>query len=788
MKQLLLVFSLILLFLSSAAQESTCNYTLSGVLSDKQTGERLAFATIYVIELQSGVVTDDSGSFSIRNLCNGPFTLKIEHIGCHTLIRKVQINNADVNLKIELDHSAHELGEVEIAAHREEKPTGRTREVMEGLALKKYQGDNLGNMLSNLTGVNVIQTGANIAKPVIHGMHSNRVLLLNNGIRQEGQQWGAEHAPEIDPFIAKKLTVIKGAGTIKYGADAIAGVILVEPGDLPDTTGITGELNLVGALNGRMINSSGLVEGNLKEVPNLKFRIQGTLRRSGNQHTPEYFLSNTGVSEKNYSAALAYGYKNLQSEIFFSHFSTAIGIFTGSHLGNTTDLVQTFTGSAKPINTSFSYKIDRPFQEITHELLKVKTKLTLKNFNTISLVYSRQFNQRFEYDRHGPKNDSLAALDRPEFQYFITTHLLDTEYQLHHHNNFEGSMGISGMLQANTYNGRQFIPNFRNQGIGAYWIESYHKGPWRFEAGLRADHRFLQVFKAENGIVVSPKFNYTNTSASFGANYQLNEKLLISLFSGTAWRPPAVNELFSNGLHHGSATIEIGNSKLKPESNWNNSISASYKSEAFSGELSLYHNSLTGFINLVPSGQTALTIRGAFPSYVYIQQNAIFKGVDASFRAKINSKLSLISQLSIVRATERNTRNYLSQIPSDKLKTGLEREFSLGKLNQRVIVSVNGTYVAQQTRYAEQLVITQENGIQLEIKDFAPPPADYFLLEADITANVKVGKQLVFISISCSNLLNRKYRSYMNRFRYFSDDIGRNIQLKLNIPLTIKKH
>ncbi|MFM9075334.1 MAG: TonB-dependent receptor, partial [Bacteroidota bacterium] len=69
--------------------------------------------------------------------------------------------------------------------------------------------------------------------PVIHGVHSQRILILNHGVRQEGQQWGAEHAPEIDPLIASDIQVIKDASAIRYGVDAIGGVVVVNPPALP---------------------------------------------------------------------------------------------------------------------------------------------------------------------------------------------------------------------------------------------------------------------------------------------------------------------------------------------------------------------------------------------------------------------------------------------------------------------------------------------------------------------------------------------------------------------------
>ncbi len=764
--------------------QANCKLSITGTLTDKQTNENLAFANIYVVEIKSGAVTDENGSFALNNLCAGTYTLKIEHIGCHTLTKKVTLTES-LRLAIQLDHSAHELSEVEVNATRNVTATGQTMSKIEGIALKQRMGENLGNALSNLSGVNVLQTGATVAKPIIHGMHSNRVLILNNGVRQEGQQWGAEHAPEIDPFMAKKITLIKGANAIKYGADAIGGVILVEPGRLPDTAGVTGEVNLAGATNGRMGSASATIEGNISELKNLKFRLQGTAKKAGNMRSPSRFLDNTGLSEKNFSVGLGFDSKKTVNEFFYSRFTTEIGIYTGAHLGNTADLIKSYAGSNTGPEGSFSYNINRPKQQIDHELLKLKSTFQLNNFNRLLVQYSRQYNNRQEYDRHRPKNDSLAALNQPEFQYHITTHLLDVEYQLHHHHHFEGSMGVQGMLQANTYNGRYFIPNFKNRGIGLYWTERYHTGNWQFEAGLRADYRHLQIFKLENQQLISPSYNYRNPSASAGINYQAKEWLTLSVFSGTAWRPPAANELFSNGLHHGSATIEIGNRNLKPESSWNNSFSLSVNREKLKAELSYYHNTLTNFINLVPSGQNSLTIRGAFPSYVYTQQNAIFQGVDAQVEYNVNDQLKIKTQYNRVRARERKTGNYLALIPPDNIKGGAEYRFALPRAGSYLSINLQLNYVCRQTRYPQQQLISLENGTLTTVSDFAPPPADYLLVEPMLTLEYPVSGHQLLVSVGATNLLNKSYRNYLNRFRYFTDEAGSSFQIRVSMPFSV---
>src|ERR1700759_1533250 len=171
-----------------------------------------------------------------------------------------------------------------------------------GRQLEGARGLSWGESLKNIAGVNSLQTGPSISKPVIHGVYSNRILILNNGVRQEGQNWGNDHAPEIDPFIATKLSVIKGPASIRYGSDAIGGVVLVDPKDLRTAPGVGGEVNLVGMTNGRVGAASGMMEGG--SASGLSWRLQGTLKKAGNAQAPTYYLGNTGYNEDDYSATL----------------------------------------------------------------------------------------------------------------------------------------------------------------------------------------------------------------------------------------------------------------------------------------------------------------------------------------------------------------------------------------------------------------------------------------------------------------------------------------------------
>jgi len=183
------------------------------------------------------------------------------------------------------------------------KSLTQTQSVLSGADLDKTRGKSLGEALKSVNGVTGLQSGASIVKPVINGLHSNRILIMNNGVRQEGQQWGSEHAPEIDPFLATQITVIKGASGVRYGSDAMGGVVLLEPPPLRAKPGMGGEVNLVGYSNSHQGVASGFLEGSPAAVPGLGWRLQGTAKKAGATETPRYFLNNTGFEEFNWSAA-----------------------------------------------------------------------------------------------------------------------------------------------------------------------------------------------------------------------------------------------------------------------------------------------------------------------------------------------------------------------------------------------------------------------------------------------------------------------------------------------------
>jgi len=655
---------------------------------------------------------------------------------------------------------------------KEEKRELITQQTSElkGKELDRTRGLSLGESLRSIPGVNSIQTGPSISKPIIHGLHSNRILILNNGVRQESQQWGSEHAPEIDPFIATRISVIKGAASIRYGSDAIGGVILVEPKALPAKPGIKGELNLVGMSNSRLGASSGIIEGAFdKKLTGLTWRLQGTVRRAGNSKTSSYYMENTGFKEENFSSALAYNKERYGAELYFSRFNTSLGIFTGSQVGNIIDLQMALQNSKPATPSYFTYKIDRPYQQVAHDLFKTKLFWKFKEAGKLEFIFARQKNKRYEYDRI-PFNGSTD----PALYLQIITHTTDLSWYHKSTKRISGSMGLNGITQGNVRAFEFLIPNFRNYGAGIFIIEKWKKDRLTIEGGARYDYRWLRAYMLDNNTaqVITPTYQFNNFTGTLGMLYYLRENLTFNSNLGTAWRSPTVNELFSNGVHQGAASYDIGNPNLKSERAYNFNTAVNYTGHKISGEIGFYNNQINNYIYSKPGLQFIHTVRGAFPTFTYTQVNARFRGIDLLASYKIRDSLTFTSKAAMIWAYNQTIHDYLVFAPANRFENSLKYNAgNLGKIKS-IYFNLTNIYVAHQRRVPAN-------------SDYTNPPAAYTLFNADLGFDLPVGKQVLNINFSATNIFNVSYRDYLNRFRYFTNDVGRNFIVRLKIPFSL---
>lgn len=751
----------------SLALEQDCGLTISGKVIDHDTREPLIGATIHVPELDRATVTDAYGNYHFHHLCRNTYTLHITYVGYVSESATLRLGSSTVrNLTMHVD--ARQLGTVEISGSRLSEQA-QAVSTLEGRELEETRGLSLGESLKRLTGVSSLQTGPNVSKPVIHGLFGNRVLIMNNGVRHESQQWGNEHAPEIDPLNAQEMKVVKGAAGVRYGSDAIGGIVLINPKPLPDSSGVSGELNLIGSTNTRMGIVSGMAEGKFRVLP-LSWRLHSSLKKAGSAQTPDYNLKNTGFEEENLAATLGLNRPTYGAALYYSYFHSKNGFLSSAHVGNLTDLTNAIAREQPEETSTFTYAIERPYQDVTHHLLKARGYYKTGEAGELQFTYGLQQNRRREFDRH--RNTG----DRPQLDLDLQTHTTDLVWEHAAIANLSGGIGASTVWQNNTYTSgtRDLLPFFNNFTMGVFLNEKWRRDRLQLEAGVRYDRKGLTVRRLQNRELLKPSYLFHNFSGSFGAMYDLGYHFILSANISYASRAPHAYELFARGLHNSAATFEQGDPNLRSENAVNTVATVNYHSNLWlNGELSLYYNTIDNYIYLQLSPEYALGVAGAYLQGNYRQANARFWGADLSFAYNFTGNLTLDSKTSLVYAINRETNTYLPFITPSQTDNSLRYSFTNGTGGSRrsSYVSVGGTLVKRQRRSD-----AQSNPV-------LPPPAGYFLLHAEVGSVLKVGSRNIHIGLTGSNLLNKAYRDYQNRLRFFTDEIGRTVMLKIRIPL-----
>ncbi|MEP2669965.1 MAG: TonB-dependent receptor [Cyclobacteriaceae bacterium] len=782
--------------------QTRCTGVFSGQILDEQDNPLIG-AAIILNPTSKGMVSDIEGNFELKEICAGSYQVTVQFLGYQEQVFEISINGrAEKIIRLQPDvQTLHEILVEEKVAHLE---TTQNYAVLSGEKLAETAGKTLGESLKEVSGVNSIQAGPGIFKPVIHGVHSQRVLILNHGIRQEGQQWGSEHAPEIDPFIASNIVVVKDASSIKYGTDALGGVVIVNPAELPEMEGIGGTMNLIGQSNGRSGTVSGLLEGGIKNHKGWGWRMQGTGKRSGDFHTPDYSLTNTGIKELNFSGAVGYHDEQKGFEVFVSHFRTDLGILRGVAISNLDDLIAAMEREPPQSTEDFSYDIGEPRQKVSHNLVKVSAHKQNDNGDW-RVQYGFQNNNRQEFDiRRG----ALAGVPSIDLQ--LNTHTVELEWETPHEAINGLCIGVNGMYQNNdNIFGTQripFIPNYRNFSGGVFGVAKFVRNDWVFDVGGRYDYRYYNAkgFDFKNASY-NESLTFGNVSVTTGATKQIDPNQTLAINLSSSWRPPHVAELYSLGTHQSAAAIEYGlllndsTNEVMDIDNVPFSIERALKGVStykrqwrnFQLELSGFANYIFNYIYLKPTGITQ-NLRGTYPYFRYTQTDAFFVGADLMAVWNLTRQVKVTPQVSLIRASDVTNNDKLVFIPSNKYDLTIRFEEPNQYKIKRFFIESRVKYVARQGRAPRVITPRQiqeaaEQNIDLftndnTIFDFMEAPDGYALLNLSTGFSINREKVRYDIRLAAENVLNTSYREYTNRFRYYADDLGRNflISLKCN--------
>lgn len=774
-KILFLIYLFVLPELSTGQAE--CYVDFSGqVLSE---GEHLpvAFATVYIPEIEDGVQTNEEGFFSIKIPCHHKYEVIISQVEYQETSTYISVEIEDYDEVFYLKSKENILSAVSVHSHkREEVLLSNVESVLSTRELRKLKGKSLSESVSTLPGVYNIKTGPGINKPMIHGLYGSRVQIVNNEVAQMGQQWGVDHAPEIDPFVASRITIVKGASSVKYGPRAIGGALLLEPEPLVPDSALHGSLDLVGFTNGRGGIGSAMLSGSflLNEEESINWRIQSSAKKSGDQHAANYNLTNTGSEELNFSAAANYIKDDLQADLFYSRFSTEIGILRGAHIGNVDNFFEAFDKRPPFFTEDFSYEINNPKQNVVHHLLKAKVHLDRSDYGDFDFIYAYQQNSRQEFDiRRGGRSDR-ASVDLQ-----LDSHV--AKLLFHHEpiwNNLSGEIGLDYEYQNNKNvpgtGTTPLIPNYSSFQAGAFVNESWTKESWNLEAGLRFDAIAIDVLKFnEEDNLINPTHQYNMFSGIVGGGYDISDDLKYKSNISWSQRAPSINELYSQGLHHSVAAIEEGDNNLAPETSlkWLHSIQYDFK-EKLQLKLDAYASRIQNYIYLQPE-EPRLTIRGAFPVYQYKQTLADIYGIDIIGSYEFFHHFTLNSKASIIRGNDISNELPLIFMPADRWENTLNWRLSNKLGFKEIDLSLSGLKVFEQFRAPVTETEAYERGT-------VPVPEGYFITNFSLDTTRKLENAQLNVGLSIYNLMNADYTDYLNRLRFYAAEPGRNFELRIN--------
>ncbi len=788
-------------FVGFGQKVESCEYQMSGVVLDLETQAPLSFVNVQIKGTSIGTITNNEGKFEFQGLCNKEFDLEFSYIGYKRLTHHHDFHHPF--MEILLAPEKYQLEGVVVEAVASENDIQTLGSIKLGQeAIQAASSKSLGDVLSQISGVSTLKTGQNVVKPIIHGLHSNRVLIMNNGIRHEFQNWGEDHAPEIDPSSADNIELVKGAATVRFGPSALGGVVLINPPDMDLSTPLRGNINLTGQSNGR----AGVADVNLmKGFKWVSFMAGGSILKQGDLHAPNYQLTNTGREELGYYGGVRFHIlPELDVEGYYSHFDQKLGILRGSVFGNLDDILRALQADTPLYTQPFSYDIDRPRQEVQHDLYKASARYTLKN-QSFEVQYGHQKNRRKEF--------MVRRGDAPNINLELVTQSIDADWHHPSFGNFSGRVGFQWLKKANDNlpgtNTVPFIPNYDEKRFGGYLIETIDLGNQSFEIGARFDYMDSYIVGREpDNTIYRNTIVYRNFSATLGYERQINEHHSFRTNIGTAWRPPDVAELYRFGQHNffieyglwrytidttfdfvttreGILTQEDRPVPAEVGYKWINTYTI--QKPNFRTEITGYVNYIQNYIYAKPGGFTQ-TVRGYFVFFIYDQTDALFWGLDLASEWNHSDLFTSNFQGSYLWAKQLQPSEFFVGTPPARVGYAFNYHPRIRGF-EKFTLTADLSYTFEQFQHPRILTIDEflfaaREGIdrfQDDAEDFdiIPPPPGFFLANFMATAQIKK----FGVRFQVQNIFNTSYRLYTDRMRYFADDLGRNFILSLSYKL-----
>ena len=771
-------------------------YRLSGRVVD---GSAMPISGADVVLLDLGVraVTDEEGIFSFAGLASADYRITVNKARFESQLVTIAVNGSDRQVTIRLVAIAQMLDEVLVVADpvlRRQQGESLNVEIVGQDFIHRNLGGSLMNTLERLPGIQTIGIGSGQSKPLIRGLGFNRLVVVDNGIKHEGQQWGADHGLELDQFAAGEVELIKGAASFLYGSDAIAGVVDVKSAAIPVLDTVWGEVTVIGKSNNNQYGMSA----------NLGVRRAGwfadgraTYQRYGDYRVPtdtvhiyDYpvplhgnRLRNTAGYESGLHLRAGYIGARFRSVIYTTNVYSKSGFFANAH-----------GLEPRRVDASLHDRSDRdillPRQNVNHfKAISRSALATGLHQLVMEFGFQRNFRQEFNnYVNHGympplyPNTLEVPRdLERQFNKYVYSVNLRDRiRYGGH-----ELTIGGNGEFQDNAINGWSFlVPGFKQLTFGVFAYEKYRLGSRVFLHGaIRYDHGHLRTeaykdwFPSGTGAMseylvradaIDRRFD--NFVWSVGLNVN-GESFSMKANMGKSFRMPIAKELAANGVNYHYFSYERGDASLSPEQSYQADVTFAWNANRWSIQVSPFYNYFPNYIYLNPTSTFDYFYGAGNQVFQYAQSRVIRYGGEAEVTYRFSERLdiSLLGEYTYAEQLSGDKKGYtLPFSPPPSLLINANWSPRLGKVFREPYLSVDYRLVGSQDR-------------------IVPPERKtdgYRTVAVRMGTGVCLLRRTVQLSLQALNLLNERYMNHTSFYRLIGlHEASRNIVLSLNVPL-----
>ncbi len=766
---------------------------INGIVLDEK-NDPLPIATIVLLPDSIHTHSNLEGRFSFKNLVNGSYELRTTYIGYKPDTTFVDIKNGQSNnITIILQSDAEVLETIIISdEHAKQEETLQTDHIHEDFLHEHLEGT-FAQSIEKLPGISAINVGVGIAKPVIRGLSSNRIIVNHQGIKQESQQWGSDHGLEIDQFDVEQVEIIKGPGSLQYGSDGLGGVINIMPDKLLPKNSFKASILGVHKTNNDHWGGSAKLGFNINNwfltarysqqnfadyrVPSNTFIYNSFELPIENER-----LKNTAGNETNINLSAGFNKNWGITRLLYSHYSLNAGLFSGA-VGIPRSYALIHDGNYRDI--------DVPQQSVDHYRISLNQVFFLEG-NHFALDVGLQRNLRQEFSEPEFHSIPLSQLadpnDKLAIELLLETFSIASHYEHWIQPHWKNIVGLNAQWQRNERNGfEHLLPDFKTFRGGIYSIsEKEINENWLINGGLRLDigendTKFFQqhVWDSNENIIdslISPTTTdlFFNWSASLGTNLTFYDgKWNVKANFGKSFRVPYPAETVSNGIHHGTFRHEVGTLDLDSEHGYQLDIGAYWNYEKFTGSFATYFNYFDNYIYLGPTFPARFSpLPEAGQIFQYRQDDAVYTGFELQWNWELFSKLTLSQAVDYVQSYNPITNLALPFTPQPSIKTDLNFSPFTNQWVEHAYIEI-----------AHQYHLAASGSLRIDRSEQATPA--YQLWDVGLGADFQIGAQAIELKCQVKNLFNNQYLAHLSRYRIINvPEQGRNIVLTVKVPLS----